>query len=99
MQQGKMFFFIGLLMAVLQGGVVRRLPLGSEQKVLSLYNVSTLAYFTLFCLSVRNDWPSLGCAQLRHCRISLLSPNAVSSKFTSACFSTTFSCHLAGISA
>ena len=34
MQQGKMFFFIGLLMAVLQGGVVRRLPLGSEQKVL-----------------------------------------------------------------
>jgi len=32
MQQGKMFFFIGLLMAVLQGGVVRRLPLGSEQK-------------------------------------------------------------------
>jgi MFS family permease len=27
-----MFFFIGLLMAVLQGGVVRRLPLGSEQK-------------------------------------------------------------------
>ena len=33
MQQGKMFFFIGSLMALLQGGVVRRLPLGSERKV------------------------------------------------------------------
>lgn len=32
MQQGKMFFFIGCLMAVLQGGVVRRIPQGSEQK-------------------------------------------------------------------
>lgn len=32
MQQGKMFFFIGCLMAILQGGVVRRIPLGSEQK-------------------------------------------------------------------
>ena len=32
MQQGKMFFFIGCLMALFQGGVVRRLPLGSERK-------------------------------------------------------------------
>jgi len=32
MQQGKMFFFIGSLMAVLQGGVVRRIPLHCQQK-------------------------------------------------------------------
>lgn len=36
MQQGKMFFFIGSLMALLQGGVVRRLPLGSERKAAML---------------------------------------------------------------
>jgi len=36
MQQGKMFFFIGTLMALLQGGVVRRLPLGSERKAAML---------------------------------------------------------------
>ena len=52
MQQGKMFFFIGLLMAVLQGGVVRRLPLGSEQKVLLkwavMHDVSIIQdYFNL----------------------------------------------------
>ena len=32
MQQGRMFLFVGIVMAVLQGGVVRRIPLGSERK-------------------------------------------------------------------
>lgn len=31
MQQGKMFLFIGVLMSVLQGGVVRRIPQGKEK--------------------------------------------------------------------
>ena len=30
--QGRMFLFVGIVMAVLQGGVVRRLPQGSERK-------------------------------------------------------------------
>ena len=33
MQQGKMFLFIGVLMAVVQGGYVRRIPAGSEKKL------------------------------------------------------------------
>merc|ERR1719158_819689 len=33
MQQGKMFLFIGTLMAIFQGGYVRRIPPGSEKKV------------------------------------------------------------------
>jgi len=32
MQQGRMFLFVGIVMAVLQGGVVRRLPQGTERK-------------------------------------------------------------------
>jgi len=32
MQQGRMFLFIGVLMAILQGGIVRRIPLGKERK-------------------------------------------------------------------
>jgi len=36
MQQGKMFFFIGCLMALLQGGLVRRIPLGNEKKFAKL---------------------------------------------------------------
>ena len=32
MQQGRMFLFVGIVMAVLQGGVVRRIPQGSERK-------------------------------------------------------------------
>ena len=31
MQQGRMFLFVGIVMAVLQGGVVRRIPLGKEK--------------------------------------------------------------------
>ena len=30
--QGRMFLFVGIVMAVLQGGVVRRLPQGTERK-------------------------------------------------------------------
>merc|ERR1711915_215240 len=32
MQQGRMFLFVGIVMAVLQGGVVRRIPEGREKK-------------------------------------------------------------------
>ena len=32
MKQGMMFFYIGIMMAVVQGGYVRRLPAGSEKK-------------------------------------------------------------------
>lgn len=32
MQQGRMFLFVGIVMAVLQGGVVRRIPQGKERK-------------------------------------------------------------------
>jgi len=32
MQQGRMFLFVGIVMAVLQGGVVRRIPQGKEKK-------------------------------------------------------------------
>jgi len=32
MQQGKMFLFVGVIMAVLQGGFVRRIPQGHEKK-------------------------------------------------------------------
>merc|ERR1711953_1343778 len=31
MEQGRMFLFVGVVMAVLQGGVVRRIPLGKEK--------------------------------------------------------------------
>lgn len=31
MVQGRMFLFIGIIMAVLQGGVVRRIKLGGEK--------------------------------------------------------------------
>ncbi|CAH1792101.1 unnamed protein product [Owenia fusiformis] len=33
MQQGKMFFFIGIIMAVVQGGYIRRLKPGTEKKI------------------------------------------------------------------
>merc|ERR1719466_655422 len=32
MQQGRMFLFVGIVMAVLQGGFVRRIPQGKEKK-------------------------------------------------------------------
>jgi len=32
MQQGKMFLFVGVIMAALQGGVVRRIPQGGEKR-------------------------------------------------------------------
>jgi len=32
MQQGRMFLFVGIIMALLQGGVVRRIPQGKERK-------------------------------------------------------------------
>ena len=76
MQQGKMFFFIGLLMAVLQGGVVRRLPLGSEQKVRHLW--SSHIFHPRFLLSVCHDGSTVDCAQFRHCWFSLLTSNIVS---------------------
>ena len=79
MQQGKMFFFIGLLMAVLQGGVVRRLPLGSEQKVHHLW--SSHIFHLRFILSVCHDGSTVDCAQLRHCWFSLLTYNIVSTIF------------------
>ena len=76
MQQGKMFFFIGLLMAVLQGGVVRRLPLGSEQKVHHLWR--SHIFHLRFLLSVCHDGSTVDCAQFRHCWFSLLTSNIVS---------------------
>ena len=30
--QGRMFLFVGIVMAVLQGGIVRRIPQGKERK-------------------------------------------------------------------
>ncbi|XP_064630386.1 major facilitator superfamily domain-containing protein 10-like [Lineus longissimus] len=33
MQQGKMFFYIGVIMVLVQGGYVRRLPPGNERKI------------------------------------------------------------------
>ena len=82
MQQGKMFFFIGLLMAVLQGGVVRRLPLGSEQKVRHLWR--SHIFHLRFLLSVCHDGSTVDCAQFRHCWLSLLTSNIVSTVFLKA---------------
>jgi len=42
MQQGKMFFIMGLCMALVQGGYVRRIPHGKEITAaisVSLYNI------------------------------------------------------------
>ncbi|XP_062609493.1 major facilitator superfamily domain-containing protein 10-like isoform X1 [Saccostrea cucullata] len=36
MQQGKMFFFLGTIMALVQGGYVRRIPAGKEVKIATL---------------------------------------------------------------
>ena len=30
--QGRMFLFVGIVMAVLQGGIVRRIPQGKERR-------------------------------------------------------------------
>ena len=41
MQQGKMFFFMGTIMAVVHGGYVRRIKAGSEVKVAQMVRFPT----------------------------------------------------------
>jgi hypothetical protein len=43
MQQGKMFFIMGLCMALVQGGYVRRIPHGKE--IIAAMTVSHLVLF------------------------------------------------------
>lgn len=51
MQQGKMFFFIGIIMAVVQGGYVRRVKQGKEGKVVTQGILVLIPAFILMAFS------------------------------------------------
>lgn len=51
MQQGKMFFFIGIIMAVVQGGYVRRVKRGKEAKVVTQGILVLIPSFLLMAFS------------------------------------------------
>jgi hypothetical protein len=55
MQQGKMFFFIGLIMALVQGGYVRRVKRGKEVKVVSQVIVFPVMHLAALLLSVLSN--------------------------------------------
>ncbi|XP_052773121.1 major facilitator superfamily domain-containing protein 10-like [Mya arenaria] len=51
MQQGKMFFFIGSLMAIVQGGYVRRVPPGKEAKLAGIGILLLIPSFILMAFA------------------------------------------------
>ncbi len=56
MQQGKMFFMMGLCMAIVQGGYVRRIPHGNE--ITAAINVSIINNYLIdssFVIRLKRD--------------------------------------------
>ncbi|KAJ8316866.1 hypothetical protein KUTeg_004770 [Tegillarca granosa] len=51
MQQGKMFFFIGVIMATVQGGYVRRIKAGSELKITTMGMVILIPAFIIMAFA------------------------------------------------
>lgn len=62
MQQGRMFLFVGVVMAVLQGGVVRRIPLGKEKKAAMAGLLLIVPSFVIVgnCKSIAQLYTGLG---------------------------------------
>ncbi|XP_069600841.1 major facilitator superfamily domain-containing protein 10 [Ranitomeya imitator] len=62
MQQGKMFFFIGITMAVIQGGYARRIKPGNEVKAVKRAIILLIPAFLL--IGWANGLTTLGCGLL-----------------------------------
>lgn len=56
MQQGKMFFFIGFIMAVVQGGYVRRAPAGKEFQMAALGMIILVPSFIIMAFASTALW-------------------------------------------
>ncbi|XP_077301216.1 major facilitator superfamily domain-containing protein rtet [Arctopsyche grandis] len=91
MQQGKMFFVIGIIMAILQGGVVRRLPansiLGGAQFGLWII---PLSFISVACASKR-DMLLFGTINAIHFLYAGLVLFAVSTAFVVSCLTASVS--------